>query len=114
MIGKIRGQFGIEGSLFIPFASRFIVLSAPHADSPLSRLEDRLGNAVASLAGSRQSAVASLLQERLAPGAETDPEVRAALGRALDGVRDRLAWGERVGVVFTGASLGSIPRSWQG
>jgi urea transport system permease protein len=34
--------------------------------------------------------------------------VRAALGRALGGVRDRLAWGERVGVVFTGISLGSI------
>jgi len=64
--------------------------------------------AIAALAGSRQSAVASLLQERLAPDAETDAEVRAALGSALDAVRSRLAWGERIGVVFTGISLGSI------
>ncbi|MBK7529533.1 urea ABC transporter permease subunit UrtB [Piscinibacter sp.] len=64
--------------------------------------------AITALAGSGQGAVASLLQERLAPDAETDPEVRASLGRALDSVRDRLAWGERIGVVFTGASLGSI------
>ncbi len=65
-------------------------------------------DAVAALAGSRQSAVASLLQERLAPDAETDPQVRAALTQALDAVRSRLAWGERIGVVFTGISLGSI------
>ena len=64
--------------------------------------------AVASLAGSGQSTVASLIQERLAPDAETDPEVRAALGVALDGIRAKLAWGERAGVVFTGISLGSI------
>jgi urea transport system permease protein len=64
--------------------------------------------AVAALAGSGQSTVASLIQERLAPDAETDPEVRAALGTALDGIRAKLAWGERLGVVFTGVSLGSI------
>ncbi|MBX3608207.1 MAG: urea ABC transporter permease subunit UrtB [Piscinibacter sp.] len=64
--------------------------------------------AVTALAGSKQLSVASLLQERLAPDAETDPEVRAALARALDSVRSRLAWGERAGVVFTGISLGSI------
>ena len=64
--------------------------------------------AAAALAGSRQSSVANLLQERLAPDAETDPEVRAALGSVLDGIRARLAWGERLGVVFTGISLGSI------
>ncbi|HEY9063394.1 MAG TPA: urea ABC transporter permease subunit UrtB [Burkholderiaceae bacterium] len=60
------------------------------------------------LAGSSQASVASLLQERLAPGAETDPQVRAALQRSLDAVRGRLAWGERLGVVFTGISLGSV------
>ncbi|MCW5666833.1 MAG: urea ABC transporter permease subunit UrtB [Piscinibacter sp.] len=64
--------------------------------------------AVAALAGSGQASVASLIQERLAPDAETDPEVRAALSRALDGIRAKLAWGERAGVVFTGISLGSI------
>jgi len=64
--------------------------------------------AVEALAGSGQSTVASLIQERLAPDAETDPEVRAKLGMALDGIRAKLAWGERAGVVFTGISLGSI------
>ncbi len=64
--------------------------------------------AVEALASSGQPAVASLLQERLAPDAETDAEVRAALTSALSGIRDKLAWGERAGVVFTGISLGSI------
>ncbi|MGE4052920.1 MAG: urea ABC transporter permease subunit UrtB, partial [Piscinibacter sp.] len=77
-----------------------ILVASPDKDKRLA--------AVAELAGSRQSAVASLLQERLAPDAETDPQVRAALTRALDDVRSRLAWGERAGVVFTGISLGSI------
>src|SRR5512139_1141808 len=53
-------------------------------------------------------AVASLLQERLAPGAEADPEVRSALSQALDRIRSKLAWGERLGLVFSGISLGSI------
>ena len=34
--------------------------------------------------------------------------MRIALQQALDAVRGRLAWGERLGVVFTGISLGSI------
>jgi urea transport system permease protein len=60
------------------------------------------------LSGSSQSSVASLLQERLAGNTESDPEVRSALRSALDAVRGRLAWGERLGVVFTGVSLGSV------
>ena len=60
------------------------------------------------LATSSQSTVASLLQERLGAGGEGDPEVRAALQQALDAVRGRLAWGERLGVIFTGLSLGSV------
>ncbi len=39
---------------------------------------------------------------------ETDAEVKAALGVALDAIEGRLVWGERLGVVFTGISLGSI------
>ena len=50
----------------------------------------------------------SLLQERLGAGGEADAEVRAALQQALDSVRARLAWGERLAVVFTGISLGSV------
>ena len=69
--------------------------------------EKRLA-AAKELASSSQSSVASLLQERLAAGAEADPEVRTALQQGLDAVRGRLAWGERLGVVFTGISLGSV------
>jgi len=58
------------------------------------------------VAASDQPATKSLLIERLA--AETDLEVKAALGVSLDTVQSRLAWGERLGVLFTGASLGSI------
>jgi urea transport system permease protein len=64
--------------------------------------------AAGELAGSNQSSVASLLQERLGPGGEADAEVRAALQQALGSVRARLAWGERLAVVFTGVSLGSV------
>ncbi len=60
------------------------------------------------LGSSSQAAVAGLLQERLAPDAETDADVRAALKSSLEAVRGRLAWGERLGVIFTGVSLGSV------
>jgi urea transport system permease protein len=39
---------------------------------------------------------------------ESDAAVKAALQASLDKVQSRLAWGERLGVLFTGASLGSI------
>jgi urea transport system permease protein len=73
------------------------------AEDPQRRLA-----AAQSLATSAQPSVKSLLQERLATGGETDANVRAALMRSLADVESRLAWGERVGVVFTGISLGSI------
>ena len=62
------------------------------------------------LAASDDTATRALLAERLAGGlgGEADPQVRAALQQALDAVEDRLAWGERLGVLFTGLSLGSI------
>lgn len=47
-----------------------------------------------------------LLNEQLAQ--EQDDKVKAALKRALAEVADKLAWGERLGVAFTGISLGSI------
>ncbi|MED5617855.1 urea ABC transporter permease subunit UrtB [Ideonella sp. BN130291] len=65
-------------------------------------------DAVRALASSDQPATRSLLLERLAAGAETDPDVRTQLKLALDAVESRLAWGERLGVLFTGISLGSI------
>jgi urea transport system permease protein len=64
--------------------------------------------AAQALAASGQPTVAGLLRERLAAGAEADPEVRAALAAALRQVERRLAWGETLGLMFTGLSLGSI------
>ena len=58
------------------------------------------------LAGSGQPATRSLLTVRLA--AEPDAEVQAALNASLATVSSRLAWGERLGLLFTGISLGSI------
>ncbi|MDE2564188.1 MAG: urea ABC transporter permease subunit UrtB [Burkholderiales bacterium] len=58
------------------------------------------------LAASDQPATQSLLIDRLA--AETDPTVHAALQAALSRVAARLAWGDRLGLLFSGISLGSI------
>jgi urea transport system permease protein len=63
-------------------------------------------DAAAQLAANPSPETRSLLAER--EQAETDAEVKAALKTALDAVRSRLAWGERLGVLFTGISLGSI------
>ncbi len=58
------------------------------------------------LADSDQPATKSLLIERIA--SESDSEVKAAMNATLATVSSRLAWGERLGVLFTGISLGSI------
>ncbi len=58
------------------------------------------------LGDSLQPATRSLLLERRE--AETDAAVRAAITQSLNAVESRLAWGERLGVLFTGLSLGSI------
>ena len=60
------------------------------------------------LGASGEPATRSLLIERLAAGAESDPEVRGALLASLDAVQKRLARGEWLGVLFAGVSLGSI------
>jgi urea transport system permease protein len=73
------------------------------ASDPARRLE-----AARALGDSGEPSVKALLLERLAEGAETDEKVRTALRQALDSVSGRMAWGERLGVVFTGVSLGSI------
>ena len=58
------------------------------------------------LAESGTPATKLLLSERIK--VETDAEVRSALLAAVDQIDARLVWGERLGVVFTGISLGSI------
>jgi urea transport system permease protein len=68
--------------------------------------KDKRIAAAKALAGSHEPATRSLLLERL--GAEPDAQVKAQIQLALDAVQSRLAWGERLGLLFTGASLGSI------
>jgi len=65
----------------------------------------RLEAAVA-LGATGTPATKLLLTERAK--VETEPEVRAAVRSALSAIEGRLTWGERLGVVFTGISLGSI------
>ncbi len=64
--------------------------------------------AAKALAQSHEPAVKTLLLERLKPGVEPEAQVRVQLQLALGALESRLAWGERLGVVFTGISLGSI------
>ena len=58
------------------------------------------------LAGSAQPEVLLLLNQQLS--AETDPAVQGVIKASLREVQDGLRWGERLGQLFTGASLGSI------
>ena len=63
-------------------------------------------DAATSLGDSGTPVTKTLLLER--QKVETDPEVSTAIAIALGKIESRLAWGERLGVIFTGASLGSI------
>jgi len=58
------------------------------------------------LADSGQASTKTLLLERLK--SEPEPEVKAALGKALRQVESALAWGDKLGAIFSGISLGSI------
>ena len=64
------------------------------------------------LAVSNYPAVRSLLLSRLdhtgGQYTETDPTVRAQVEKSLAAIDERLAWGERLGTLFSGISLGSI------
>ena len=62
--------------------------------------------AAEALGGVGTPATKLLLNQRAA--VETDPAVRGAIAAAIAQIDGRLAWGERLGVVFTGISLGSI------
>jgi len=58
------------------------------------------------LAQSGQASTKTLLLERLT--LETEPDVKAALAATLRSVEAALAWGDRLGAIFSGISLGSI------
>ena len=62
--------------------------------------------AAQALGASGTPATKTLLLDR--QKVETEADVRAVIGVALSAIEGRLAWGERLGVVFTGISLGSI------
>jgi urea transport system permease protein len=62
--------------------------------------------AAARLSGSNNPTSKTVLLARLAD--EADPEVQRALKASLDSVESALAWGDRLGAIFSGISLGSI------
>lgn len=62
--------------------------------------------AAAQLAGSKNPATKTVLIERL--GTETDADVKVALQAALAKVEASLEWGNKLGAIFSGISLGSI------
>ncbi len=79
-----------------------------HAGSTAERLA-----AIRTLARSGNAKTESLLAPLVAKKgdgsfAEPDPANRAAAQASLDAVRERLAWGDRAGLLFAGLSLGSI------
>ena len=63
-------------------------------------------DAAAQLAGSKNPITKTVLIERLA--LETDADVKVALKAALARVDASLAWGDKLGAMFSGISLGSI------
>lgn len=71
------------------------------SDTPNDRLL-----AARELAASRQPETLLLLNQQLAQ--EADPAVKKQIQLALAQVQDSLLWGERLGTLFTGVSLGSI------
>jgi urea transport system permease protein len=58
------------------------------------------------LADSRTPQTRLLLSERLAT--EEDVQVKAQLQRSISAIDESLVWGERLGALFTGISLGSV------
>ena len=106
-----------------PSEDKLPLIEKAYAAESVPAIKDALGNlrfalllgnadkakrleAARSLAESGTPATKLLLSERIK--VETDAEVRTALGAALEQIDGRLVWGERLGVVFTGISLGSI------
>ncbi len=84
--------------------ARLVLLRAAvliSSDDPAKRAA-----AAKALSGSSSPATRSLLLEKL--GNEKDPQAKAAIQAAVDSVQGQLAWGERLGLLFTGLSLGSI------
>ncbi len=103
--------------------SKLPMLDKAFAQETVPELKDRLGllraaallssadaakrlEAAKLLADSSQAATKTLLIERLQ--VESDAGVKGALQMSLGKVESRLAWGDRLGAIFSGISLGSI------
>lgn len=71
------------------------------SDEPSARL-----HAIGQLVQEKTPETQLLLNQRLAD--ESDPAVQKDLQRALAEIADSLAWGERLGQIFSGISLGSV------
>ena len=71
------------------------------SEDPQQRL-----HAIAALAHEKTPETQLLLNQRMAD--EQDPAVRKALQRAVAEIADSLTWGERLGEIFSGISLGSV------
>eukprot|EP01031_Cornospumella_fuschlensis_P050897 gene50897-62249_t len=82
-------------------------LSALVAGAKLSSTDAAQRKAAAiELAGSADPTTRALLLERMS--GETDAATKAAMKSAIDAIGDRLAWGERAQLLFSGLSLGSV------
>jgi urea transport system permease protein len=94
-----------------PGESRLPLIEKAYAAETVGSIKESLAHVrSAVLLGSADKAkrlsTKALLLER--QKVETEADVRAAITTALSKIEGRLAWGERLGVVFTGISLGSI------
>ncbi len=102
---------------------KLALLEKAYTQEPVPDLKDKLGQLRAAallgssnkamrleaaelLAQSAKAATKTLLIERLQ--IETEPDVKSALQISLSRVESRLAWGDRLGAIFSGISLGSI------
>jgi len=103
--------------------SQLALLDKAFAQEAVAELKDQIGllraaallnstdkakrlEAASLLGQSAQAATKTLLVERLK--AETESDVKGALQFSLGKVEARLAWGDRLGALFSGISLGSI------
>jgi len=93
---KVEANEQVKNALMLAKAA--MAISAP---DPLERLQ-----AAQTLGQAKSPEAQLLLNQQL--GVETDAKVKTQIIASLATIKDALAWGERLGVVFTGISLGSI------
>ena len=93
---KVEANEQVKNALMLAKAA----MAISGAD-PVERLQ-----AAQTLGQAKSPEAQLLLNQQL--GVETDAKVKTQIIASLATIKDALAWGERLGVVFTGISLGSI------